>query len=227
MHVMSSVLRAQTRHTKNAGRTTSPCSWASPRSPATAVLDPGRAQPRNGRNYPVDLSAVRSSQRLVGGWHPRSGAGCIRESCSRELADAAELPCPETRRSTRSSGPSDRAPHWDETISAITSECERGARGPRTLSISHDTPNQKHAIERLQDKGCLDRANPAISVSRTEPLVRRGLEAAGFEIDVAVKRRQLQPFNSRLSHGVASSYGGPGASSSLPTDLPARTQAAI
>jgi ubiquinone/menaquinone biosynthesis C-methylase UbiE len=184
MHVMSSVYERQTRHTKM--RQDNVVLLVEPK-PGDRVLDLGCATGAMAHFLSTfGCEVVGSDSSEVGIREARR----LHPEIRFELADAAQLPFPDE--SFDKIVAADLTEHLtDETIAAMYDECRRVLVPGGTLSIH--TPNPKHAIERLKDKGVLIEQNPSHIGLRTSPELRRGLEAAGFEIDVDVKRRSFIP----------------------------------
>ena len=107
-----------------------------------------------------------------------------------EVADAADLPFEDA--SFDKVLAADLTEHLElETLQAMFRECARVLVPGGTLSIH--TPNPKHVIERLKDHGVLIEQNPSHIGLRTSEELTDELRAAGFEIDLDVKRRSFIP----------------------------------
>jgi ubiquinone/menaquinone biosynthesis C-methylase UbiE len=79
----------------------------------------------------------------------------------------------------------------DQTLRNMFRESTRVLVPGGTLSIH--TPNPRHVIERLKDKGVLIEQNPSHIGLRTDAELSDLLEAAGFEVELNVSRRSFIP----------------------------------
>jgi cyclopropane fatty-acyl-phospholipid synthase-like methyltransferase len=107
-----------------------------------------------------------------------------------ELADVAQLPFPDA--SFDKIVAADLTEHLDDqTLRNMFRESARVLVPGGTVSIH--TPNPRHVIERLKDKGLLIEQNPSHIGLRTDSELSDLLEAAGFEIELSVSRRSFIP----------------------------------
>lgn len=107
-----------------------------------------------------------------------------------EVADAAVLPFEDA--SFDKVLAADLTEHLEqETLDGMFAECTRVLVPGGTLSIH--TPNPRHLIERLKDRGFLIEQNPSHIGLRTSDELSDALRAAGFEIELDLKRRSFIP----------------------------------
>jgi len=107
-----------------------------------------------------------------------------------EVADAAALPFPDA--SFDKAVAADVTEHLDDaTLRAMLAEAHRVLVPGGTLSIH--TPNPKHLIERLKARNLILEQNPTHIGLRTGVALRHELEAAGFAVELDLRRPGFYP----------------------------------
>jgi len=117
-----------------------------------------------------------------------------------ELADVAQLPFPDA--SFDKIVAADLTEHLDDqTLRGMFRESARVLAPGGTLSIH--TPNPRHVLERLKEKGVLIEQNPSHIGLRTDSELSDMLKAAGFEIALNVSRRSFIPILRSIEYAGA------------------------
>jgi len=118
-----------------------------------------------------------------------------------EVADAAALPFEDA--SFDKAVAADVTEHMDdEALRGMLAEARRVLVPGGTLSIH--TPNPKHLIERLKARNVILRQNPTHIGLRSGGELRRELEAAGFAVEVDLRRPSFFPVLRPLERALGS-----------------------